>query len=196
MGNANGKPDGKLGLSAVASVCTVEKNHLLFFAKRFAKSESETITNQDLVGAIEATKGLEDVDKELLQKIYIMFDVNGDETVNYKDFLAGLCPLVTGTAKEKLSLAFTLWDLSRRSGGVNRAELRRIAMAINNVASYFGDPMVKEKDIGYLVKDIFQMQPSSASVIKINDYFEQIYDHGAVHTFLNAKGTVKYAKPE
>lgn len=191
MGNESGKPSGNLGVSAVATVCTLEETHLMACAKKFRKLMTESITRETLSEVTAGYDGVEPVDLELMDKVFTMFDVAGDGSVNYKDFLAGLTPVTTGSAKEKLMLAFKLFD-TKRTGSISRSELRRLLLAINNVVSYFGDPVVREHEVALLVNDIFRMQSSSASSIKYEDYFDAIYDHVTCHIFLLGKGTQRF----
>jgi len=191
MGNEGGKPSGNLGTSAVASVCTVQEAHLMMFFKKFRKGAAEVITREDVSSVTADFTDVEAIDLELLDKVFTMYDVTGDGNVNYKDYLAALSILTTGSAKEKLHLAMKLFD-SKRTGTITRTELRRLLMSINNVASYFGDPVVKDSEIGSMVSDIFRMQASSASSIKYEDFFDAIYDHVTCHIFLSGRGTQKF----
>ncbi len=191
MGNEQGKPSGNMGMSAVACVCTVQESHLTAFEKKFRKNAGDMITREHLKEATDSFDDLEAVDVALLDKLFTMFDVTGDGNVNYKDYLAGLTPLSTGSAKEKLHLAMKLFD-AKRIGTISRAELRRLIIAINNVASYFGDPVVRDIEISSLVSDIFRMQSSSSSAIKYEDFFDAIYDHNTTHAFVMGKGTQRF----
>jgi len=187
-----GKPSSNLGTSAVASVCTIEESHITSIAKKFRKGNTtEKITKDELNEAISSLEGIEEVDAELLRQMFVMFDVTGDGQVNHRDYTAGLCPLITGSAKEKLLLALRLFDY-KRTGNMSRTEMRRILLAINNVVSYFGDPVVKDLEIGSLVNEIFKLQMSSSATLKYEDYFDSIYDHYTVQTFLLGKGKTKF----
>ena len=195
MGNEQGKPSGKLGVSAVATICTIQENHVRGMSKKFSKKESDMITKDDIkeeMGNIEE-KGIEPVDLELLYNMFTMFDVTGDGNVNYKEFLAGVCLLITSSDKEKLSLAFSVCD-SKRTGTVNRTELRRTLTAMKNVVSYFGDPVVRDVELAMIVTEIFKKQPSSTSAIKIEEYFDDIFNHKVMQAFLSGKGKAKFGK--
>jgi Ca2+-binding EF-hand superfamily protein len=188
MGNEGGKSTGNLGTSAVATVCTIQEVHLMQLFKTFRKAAAEVVTRDDVNGVTEGFTDVEPIDLELMDKLFTMFDVVGDGSVNYKDYLAGLVPLTTMSAKDKLHLALKLFD-SKRTGQISRAELRRLLLSINNVASYFGDPVVKDIEISSMVSDIFRMQASTSSTLKYEDYFDAIYDHVTAHIFLIGKGT-------
>ena len=40
-----------------------------------------------------------------------MLDKTGDQQINYREFLCGIAPLVTGEVKEKLNFSFELYDV-------------------------------------------------------------------------------------
>lgn len=81
-----------------------------------------------------------------------MFDKLGDGQVNYREMMAGLSPLATGTANEKLKLAFELYDPEKKD--LKATEVVFVLGAVNNVASWLGDPACSPDDIHALVDDV------------------------------------------
>ena len=136
MGNENGKPQPYLGVSAVATVSTVEEADLVHFDKRWTKlSHGEIITRADMTATVEERENIVEADRELLDKIYTLFDTNGKDTVNYKDLLAGLSTIITGAPNYKLFFAISLFD-TRRAKVLNRSEYLRLLKAINKTVSF------------------------------------------------------------
>jgi Ca2+-binding EF-hand superfamily protein len=56
---------------------------------------------------------------------------------------------------EKVSFAFELYDIDG-TGSLKPPELSFILTAMNNVASYFGDPVMSSEQIEELVEDIYK----------------------------------------
>ena len=93
---------------------------------------------------------------ELFNRLFVMFDNTGEDTIPIKEYLAGVggC-LCSGTAADKLALAFELYDLSGQKVA-DRANMKKVLNSINLVASYFGDPVISTADIDKIVLETFQ----------------------------------------
>uniref|UniRef100_A0A0G4FHK8 EF-hand domain-containing protein n=1 Tax=Chromera velia CCMP2878 TaxID=1169474 RepID=A0A0G4FHK8_9ALVE len=59
---------------------------------------------------------------ELSRQLFRSFDVNSDGVLNFREFLQGLSIMVLGSEKERLRLAFNIYDIDR-DGSISRDEL-------------------------------------------------------------------------
>ena len=137
------------------------------------------------------SNGLQEPDLEILDKLFTMFDVAGENVVNYKDFLGGCSVLVTGSVSDKLKLCFAIYD-SNLTRMITRTELKRALCSINSAASFFGDPVVKDDEITNLIIDLFQKSNTPSSTLRYDDYLGMIGDHPTTVKFLMGQGTVRF----
>ncbi len=69
-----------------------------------------TITRREFKEGLDII-GIVDSDREILDRIFTMLDKTGDNYINFKEFITGISPLITGDAVDKLSFGFELYDL-------------------------------------------------------------------------------------
>ncbi|KAL7447916.1 hypothetical protein ACHAXS_000107, partial [Conticribra weissflogii] len=71
-------------------------------------------------------------------------------------FFAGLSPLASVLdVSTKLRFAFQVFD-HKKTGRISRERLEAMLGAINSTASFFGDAVLLESQIGIVVNDIFE----------------------------------------
>ncbi|KAH8048402.1 Ca2-binding protein [Aureococcus anophagefferens] len=92
-----------------------------------------------------------------------MFDKMGDGQINYREFVVGVSPLARGDVPQKLQFAFELYDVDE-TGHVKAAEMCFVLNAMNNVASWFGDPAMQPDEIDTCVEDVFKQAGGAMSV--------------------------------
>ncbi len=83
-------------------------------------------------------------DVEILERMFTMFDKMGAAAIDYREFLAGLAPLVRGDVKARVLFGCEMFDVND-AGSIKKHELALIVNAMNNVASWFGDPAVRSR---------------------------------------------------
>jgi len=127
----------------------------------------------------------------LSERLFTMLDKTGDEQVNYREFIVGISPMITGTGKgtttiqaclsnhpfstsftklvlllyrgclfrceasDKVSFALELFDVEN-TGFTRSSDLNSILTSMNNVASYFGDPVMTAEQIEELVEQLYK----------------------------------------
>jgi hypothetical protein len=101
------------------------------------------------------------------------------------------CLVCVGNAQDKLKFAFKLFDIDN-VGSVSRGEMKKVLHAINNVSSYFGDPVVTPEDIDAIVLSVFGS--SSVSSVVIEKSLSKIATHEITLKFLNAQGTCRFGR--
>lgn len=136
-------------------------------------------------------------DTDLCNNLFVLFDEKGDKTVNYKDFLTGTLSCVTSEkTSSKLKFSFGLYDVEK-TGFIMRADMRRMMKAINNVASYFGDPVLKTSEIMDLEAQLFKsLKNATGRGIPLDIALEFTLSDPLIQGFLNGEGTVRFGCPE
>ncbi|KAJ8610864.1 hypothetical protein CTAYLR_009144 [Chrysophaeum taylorii] len=188
-------------VAAMASVTALERKEMLAMRDKLSKaaqlsgSNPNTVSREDFGRAIEEI-GVTDSDLEILDRLFTMFDKLGDGEINFREMVVGLSPLARGTAPAKLALAFELYDLTK-TDHVKPAEMVFILNAINNVASWLGDPVVNPEDVHALVDDVFEANFSAGRPVspqttcKYADAIDPILGHHVAIQFLSGAGRVK-----
>ncbi|CAG5109983.1 Oidioi.mRNA.OKI2018_I69.chr2.g4441.t1.cds [Oikopleura dioica] len=84
--------------------------------------------------------------------IFKVFDINGDGTIDFEEFLSALSITSKGTMDEKLEWAFQVYDVDN-TGTINREKMKQIVRAMITMA---GDKNPQEDDgNGMLSKEDF-----------------------------------------
>lgn len=193
MGNEQGK-NSKMGITAMAyTTPNIERDELLALAENLRPYADAGICNRENFDeAIKKIEKFDDSDRELFTRLFVMFDTTGEQTIPFKDFLAGVggC-LISGTALQKMEFAFDVYDY-HNSTLVSRGDMKKILNSMNLVASYFGDPVVSPKEIEDLVKDVFDATPTPTEPLKYKEYMQAIIDHESVQLFASGRGQVRF----
>ena len=144
------------------------------------------------------TKGIEKFespDYELLSSIFIMSDASGEGFVNYKEFIAGIAGcLVSGSVTEKLQAAFELYNIDDDSPSITRSDLRKLLTSINNIASFFGDPVVTAENIDLIVIDSFKEIQNATAPIPYADCIVKITSHPCAEVFISGQGAARFGR--
>jgi Ca2+-binding EF-hand superfamily protein len=197
MGNQVGKGANRMAIAAMSNVTHLEKRELASLQSKMREIASRegspvTVNRTEFTEAINAI-GINQNDSDILDRLFTMFDKTGDDIINYRDFVVGISPLISGTPADKVDFAFRLYDIDG-TGYVKATEMTNVLSNINRVASYFGDPVMTEEQIQNLVSDIFDANDDKnpAAQIRYVDYIKIIVDHPVTHTFIMGGGTVQY----
>merc|ERR1711988_1838582 len=155
----------------------------------------DVITKDEFQEGLASLPALTDSDKEILERLFIMLDKTGDYTINYKEFLCGISPLITGTVSEKLTFAFEMNDVDS-TGMLKPHELAFVLKAMNSTASYFGDPVMTQEQIEQLTDEVFKEADKEGAGELTYDgagsFVQFMADHNLTSSFVNGKGTVRY----
>mmetsp|Transcript_6921 Transcript_6921/g.22452 ORF Transcript_6921/g.22452 Transcript_6921/m.22452 type:complete len:203 (-) Transcript_6921:129-737(-) len=198
MGNDISKGTKSLFVAAMSNVTSIEKRELVLMRTKFAEAARRdgnlnTITREDFKSALEEI-GTNDTDTEVLDRLFTMFDKMGDGQINYREFVVGISPLAQGTVPQKLETAFELYDVDD-TGRVKPAEMAFVLNAMNNVASWFGDPGMMPEDVDVVVEDVFKASAehvSKAGSIPYREHVEAMHSHPIFAQFLAGNGTVHF----
>ena len=89
-----------MAIAAMANVTQFEKRELLALQRKFndfaqREGNPHTITRSEFREALESV-GVTESDTEILDRLFTMFDKTGDDQVNFREFVVGISPLITG----------------------------------------------------------------------------------------------------
>ena len=154
MGNQVGKGANRMAIAAMSNVTHIEKRELAALQSKLREIASRegspmTVNRTEFTEATTAI-GINQNDSDILDRLFTMFDKTGDDVINFKEFVVGISPLISGTPFDKLDFALRLYDLDG-TGSVKANELTNVLSNINRVASYFGDPVMTEEQLSNLV---------------------------------------------
>jgi Ca2+-binding EF-hand superfamily protein len=139
MGNQVGKGANRMAIAAMSNVTHVERRELLALQERlkeFAAREGNpnSVNRGEFTEAINYI-GLDQNDKEIFDRLFTMYDKTGDDVIIFRDFLAGVSPLISGSAADKIEFAFKMYDLEGK-GTVKASGMVHVLSNMNRVASY------------------------------------------------------------
>lgn len=198
MGNEMGFPASKMGVTAIAlTTPNIEQKEMIFllgeFKKIAAEKSSEWVSRAEAEATFKKFEKSDASDLELLMNLCTLFDVNGDETLNYKDFVSGVQACITNEKiASKLKISLDIYD-AEGGGFCTRGDVKKTLQSINNVASYFGDPVLTNNEVETVSFDLFKSIPKNArQAITHESCIEQLLGHPSVQTFLKGEGNVRF----
>ncbi|GMI50485.1 hypothetical protein ScalyP_jg2410 [Parmales sp. scaly parma] len=194
MGNDIGKGANRMAIAAMANVTQFEKRELLALQRKFSDFASRegnphTITRSEFREALESV-GVTESDTEILDRLFTMFDKTGDDQVNFREFVVGVCPLITGDVISKLNFSFELYDIDG-TGKIKQVEMTFILSSMNATASYFGDPVMTTDEVDALVSDIFKGK-EEGHALTYSEYMTAVAEHPVLVSFITGAGSVRY----
>ena len=198
MGNEVGKTQSRMGIAAMAAVTKIDRNEISALQRKFREASQRSgavdiITRFDFDEIIRTMENLESSDAELLDRLFTMFDTSGDSQIDYRDFIVGIAPLINGSILDRLKFAFQLYDVEN-IGTVQMGEMKRVLTAINNVASYFGDPVVTSDQIEEVTVDVFKRSSNPAAPLRYQEHMQFLSEHPIVILFATGKGTERFGR--
>jgi Ca2+-binding EF-hand superfamily protein len=199
MGNQVGKGANRMAIAAMSNVTHIEKRELAALLSKFreiaGREGNATMINRTEFAEALAIVGINQNDADILDRLFTMYDKSGDDQINYRDFIVGIAPLISGTHQEKIDFALRLYD-SEGTSYMKARDIVNVLSQMNRVASYFGDPVMTEEQIASVVVDVQDM--AGGAVDGMNDavhyveYIKIIADHPIVNTFITGGGSVQY----
>lgn len=96
-------------------------------------------------------------EREVLEKLFVLFDKTGEGCVSGVEFCVGLTALTSGSACEKLELALETFDKAKKEFAAPEALF--VCAAVNKLADWFGDDALSVDELHALVGDVFRASP-------------------------------------
>lgn len=152
------------------------------------------ITRQEFEDVLKSIEKFDPSDHELLSSLFTMFDMSGEGIVVIKEYVAGVGGiLASGTSPDKFRLAVTLYNVADEKGNsVLKGDLRKILNALNDVISFFGDPVISAESIDMMVFDAFNPLPSPSTPLQLDECVTTVLAHPVTEILLSGQGKVKY----
>jgi Ca2+-binding EF-hand superfamily protein len=201
MGNQIGKGANRMAIAAMSNVTHVEKRELASLQSKFREIASRE-GNPTVLSRVEFTEALSIVginqnDADIMDRLFTMYDKTGDDNINWRDYIVGLAPLISGTHVDKIDFAMRLYDVEGTSY-LKVNEMANVLSQMNKVASYFGDPVMNEEQITNVMLDVLDMAGGSPdglmASLHYSEYIKIIGEHPLVNTFIAGGGTVQYGQ--
>lgn len=199
MGNQIGKGANRMAIAAMSNVTHLEKRELAALQSKFREIGHRS-GNPSMINRVEFSEALNMVginqnDADILDRLFTMYDKTGDDTINYREFIVGIAPLISGTHVEKIDFAMRLYDLEGTSY-LKASEMVNVLSQMNKVASYFGDPVMTEEQVASVLVDVVDMAGGSSDGLNMalhySEYVKIIGEHPVVNSFISGGGTVQY----
>jgi hypothetical protein len=193
-----GKPNARLGISAMAfTTPNIEKDELTSLSSKMREvallaGTENMIGREGFEESCKSISKFEDPDNELLNNMFTMFDIDGENQIIYKEFAAGIggC-FITGTLIDKLNFAFTLYD-NEETDEFTKSDIKKILNALNNVASYCGDPVVSSDKIEIVAQETFANV--DGQVTNKDAAIQFISNHQETMLFCAGKGSTRFVR--
>lgn len=199
MGNQIGKGANRMAIAAMSNVTHLEKRELAALQSKFREIGHRS-GNPNMINRVEFSEALNMVginqnDADILDRLFTMYDKTGDDTINYREFIVGIAPLISGTHVEKIDFAMRLYDLEGTSY-LKASEMVNVLSQMNKVASYFGDPVMTEEQVASVLVDVVDMAGGNSDGLNMalhySEYVKIIGEHPVVNSFISGGGTVQY----
>ena len=121
------------------------------------------IQRSDFLGAMSRMSEFEELDIDIFNALFTMFDFKGNDTASYREILAAVAAtMLEGTPSERLENAMDIYDYLSQTGSISRKDMLKVLAAINNTASFFGDLVVRTKELEKIVMEVYLRQEEMA----------------------------------
>jgi Ca2+-binding EF-hand superfamily protein len=199
MGNQIGSSGTRMAIAAMSNVTHVEKREIAALLGKFRESAARD-GNPSMLRRTQFTEGVVAVginqnDADIFDRLFTMYDKTGDDQIMFKEFIIGICPLISGTHGEKIEFALQLYD-TEESSILKANEMINVLSQMNRVASYFGDPVMTEDQVATVILDVVDLAGLSADGLAASLYYTEytkvISEHPMVQTFITGGGSVQY----
>mmetsp|Transcript_7550 Transcript_7550/g.11294 ORF Transcript_7550/g.11294 Transcript_7550/m.11294 type:complete len:191 (+) Transcript_7550:55-627(+) len=180
-------------LHALADVQPLDQSSILKVLDDFNQKRKLSENSGFDISKIILCEALEDAgfragEIEMLSSIYVLFDVQGKESVPYNLLLSGISPLTSTSTQEILSFALKMFDAEDK-GVVTHDDLNAVLRSINEITSFFGDSCLLSEEIDEICNDIFSDDKESIAVDKIPS---DVLNHHLAIKFISGNGEQKY----
>ena len=206
MGNSapapNGNPVDAGGVQAIARTTkNIQRQELQilsdFFKNYSSEINSELISYDKFNEALKLIDKFESSDLQIFDKLFTLFDVEGNGQINYKDFIVGtICTLTTETNEEKIKISLLIYDIGGKEF-CSKSSSKRFLSTVNSTVSFFGDPVLTQGQLDTINIDLFKTYPPSGGYgIPIDTCVQFFISNELVQLFLKREGKIRYGSLE
>lgn len=188
-----------MAITAMSSVTHVEKREIALLLRKFQENCAQE-SNPGMIRRTQFTEviniaGINQNDADIFDRLFTMYDITGDDQIAFREFIVGVCPLISGTPTDQITFAFQLYD-AEATKSLPAKDMVNVLSQMNKVASYFGDPVMTEDQIASVVLDVVDLAGLNAdglsAIINYSDYSAVIAEHQMTKTFVSGGGSVLY----
>jgi Ca2+-binding EF-hand superfamily protein len=202
MGNEIGSLPSKMGITSLAvTTPNIEmpafEKLLASFKKVAAERGHDKIHRDDFMASLKQLEKFTPSDSELFVQLFTLFDDEGHDTVDYKNYMAG-CSLVFLSIPnvEKMKFALSIYDVKGTKCSL-RGDVKRLLMAVNQTAAFFGDPVLAASEIELIMIDLFNdVKNQTIAGIPQDEAASYLLQHRLVYKFMSGQGTVRFGGAE
>ena len=186
----------KLAVAAMAKVVHFSAKELQSLQARFElAAQGQTQLPRDKFQDALEICGFQQGDKEILDRLFTVFDTTGDGDINFREFVIGISIISKGTLKEKLEFAFKCID-SDQTGSIDKEEMVTALKILNKTAGHFGDREMKVQSIEELVDNIFEETDKDGNgTLCWREYLNVVAKHPYIVSFIMQDDSGNLLKP-
>lgn len=158
-----GSQQHALSLVAVANAMTLTQQQVIDLRKNCAigslgqkRTRSKLSRASFQIAMCRAKISQTHNDWDIIEQLFTLWDEEGEERLDFREFLAGISPLACGgkTLPEVLSFAMKVSDV-QHAKHISRADLEMVLSGINATASYFGDRVLSKEQVEKIADSVF-----------------------------------------
>eukprot|EP01039_Chlorochromonas_danica_P008821 gene8821-9724_t len=198
MGNEIGLPPSQLGITSLGvTTPNIELKEMEKLLQAMRKSEKDQVDKNDFQAALKQVDKFQPPDVELFNQLFILFDEQGHEVVDFRSIVAGcaVC-LATAPMAERLRFALSVYD-SEGGGRCLRGDLKRMLLSVNSTAAFFGDPVLTPAEVDNISLEAFKAVPAVVGKgIAHEDCVAYLLKDETVKRFLQGEGQVRFGSPD
>lgn len=157
MGNKPGasvSEEDLMAITAMAHVVKFDKRELDQLQEAIdEKLEEETTMTKDQFEEVMENIKIRKSDREIMDRMYILFDETGDAVIDINDYITGIRLLCKSTFEEHLDFVFKLYD-DEDSGAVTKEHTEKALAAMNATIGWFGDKNFDEGEFRAFVEEV------------------------------------------
>jgi len=181
-----------MGVVCMATQCPFDRDELRTLYEQLMlicskQSNINVVTREQFLEAL-ANVEISEMDQEMLKRIWILFEVDGDKKLNFKEFVCGCSVLLKGDVAEKVKVALSMYDMDS-TGRLGKAEMAHALYSMNTTVSFFGDETMQALAVGKLVDAVIaQVETDARGRFAYADCDQIIAKHELVMTWLSEIG--------
>eukprot|EP00941_MAST-03F_sp_MAST-3F-sp1_P004243 g4243.t1 len=157
MGNKPGasiSEEDLMAITAMAHVVKFDKRELDQLQEAIdEKLEEETTITKDQFEEVMGGIKIRNSDREILDRMFILFDETGDAIIDINDYITGVRLLCKGSFEEHLEFVFKLYD-TEENGTCTKEDVEKVFLALNNTIGWFGDKNFDEGEFRLFIEEI------------------------------------------